>query len=48
MNPVFTDWPENAAEDFGRRPLLLKHGVTNSALFTDEALVKLIEGGLSR
>ena len=43
MSPIFTDWPENAAQDFGRRPLLLRHGVSDSELFTDEALVKLIE-----
>jgi hypothetical protein len=43
MTSVFSPWPENAAADFGRRPLKLRHKLVDNSLFSDEALVRLIE-----
>jgi len=43
MNPVFTQWPQDAAQDFGRRPLKLRHSLADHPLFSDAALIRLIE-----
>jgi hypothetical protein len=43
MTEVFADWPENAARDFGRKPLKLRHTLADSPLFGDAALIRLIE-----
>jgi hypothetical protein len=43
MTAILADWPEHAARDFGRKPLVLRHGLAQSPLFGDAALVRLIE-----
>jgi hypothetical protein len=43
MNNLLTKWDAGQAEAFGRRPLLLKHGLADHPLFTDRALERLIE-----
>jgi len=43
MNPVFTHWPGHAAQDLGRRLLKLRHSLAGHPLFSDAALIRLIE-----
>lgn len=43
MSPIFTHWPHDAARDFGRRPLKLRHSLADHPLFSDAALIRLIE-----
>jgi hypothetical protein len=43
MTDIFTDWPADAAEAVGRRPIVMRHSLAESPLFSDEALVRLIE-----
>lgn len=40
---VLTDWHDSYAKAFGSRTLHLKHRLAESGLFTDEALVRLLE-----
>ena len=37
-------WPAGVAQEFGRVPLQLGHSLNRSALFSNEALARLIEG----
>jgi hypothetical protein len=43
MKNFLTTWAPGQAKDFGRAPLLLKHGLGDHPLFTDAALERLIE-----
>lgn len=43
MPPIFTDWQPVHAELFGRHTVKLGHSLAGSALFSDEALARLIE-----
>jgi len=43
MASVFSDWPRRAAGEFGRKPLVLRHRLAESPLFSDAALTRLIE-----
>lgn len=43
MASVFSDWPQRAAGEFGRKPLVLRHTLAESPLFSDAALTRLIE-----
>jgi len=43
MNSFLTHWRAGEAQDFGLRPLLLRHGLADASLFSDAALEGLIE-----
>lgn len=43
MTAIFNHWPANGSAQFGRRPLVLKHALADSPLFSDQALARLIE-----
>ncbi len=43
MTQIFVDWPEHAAQSFGRRPLKLRHSLAAHRLFSNDALIRLIE-----
>jgi len=43
MTQFSTVWAPGQAQDFGRKPLLLKHKLADSPLFSDAALARLIE-----
>lgn len=43
-NPIFTDWKPETAQLWGQIPLLLRHGLADTGLFTDAALAELIDG----
>lgn len=43
MRHVLTEWRPGQTGDFGKKPLLLKHRLADSPLFSDSALARLIE-----
>ena len=40
---VFTDWSEDMAAAFGKRPFMAQHGVHERPLFSDDGLAELID-----
>ncbi|GLI93464.1 hypothetical protein [Methylocystis echinoides] len=43
MRQFSTEWTPDQIRDFGRKPLLLRHGHAENPLFADDALARLIE-----